>query len=66
MFLHAYSEDSDQTKSRHVKFLEKKIVTTRAKTTFSEQKTESGNTSLLLTSLVKWPAKLIGTLCSAK
>ena len=50
-------------------------MTTRAMTTFSEQgvraarmrwKTESGNTSLLLTSLVKWSAKLIGTLCSAR
>ena len=46
---------------RPVKLLEKKLVTTRAMTTFSEQdaraarkrrKTESGNTSLLLTSLV--------------
>ena len=60
---------------RPVKFLEKKLVTTRAMTTFSKQdacaahtrrKTESGNTSLLLTSLVKWSAKLISTLCSAR
>ena len=59
---------------RPVKFLEKKLVTMHAMTTFSEQgacartrrKTESGNTSLLLTSLVKWSAKLIGTLCSAR
>ena len=60
---------------RHVKFLKKKKVTTRTMTTFSEQgtrtaharrKTESGNTSFLLTSLVKWSAKLIGTLCSAR
>ena len=47
-------------------------------TTFSEQgaraaraartrrRTEPGNTSLLLTSLVKWSARLIGTLCSAR
>ena len=60
---------------RHAKFLEKKLVTTRARNTFSEQgvhgararrKIEPGNTSLLLTSLVKWLAKLIGTLCSAR
>ena len=67
--------NSSELLCRPVKFLEKKIVTTRAMTTFSEQgartartrrKTESGNTSLLLTSLVKWSAKLIGTLCSAR
>ena len=60
---------------RPVKFLGKKIVTMRAMTTFSERgaraartrrKTESGNTSILLTSLGKWSAKLIGTLCSAR
>ena len=63
------------SESRPVKFLEKKLVTTRAMTNFSEQDarvartrriTESGNTSLLLTSLVKWSAKLIGSLCSAR
>ena len=56
-------------------FWKKKFVPMRVMTTFSEQgahaartrrKTESGNTSLLLTSLVKWSAKLIGTLCSAR
>ena len=68
-------ETNGKTKTRPVKFLEKKLVITRAITTFSEQgagaartqrKTESGNTGLLLTSLVKWSAKLIGTLCSAR
>ena len=60
---------------RPVKILEKKLVTMHTMTTFSEQvacaahtqrKTESGNTSLLLISLVKWSAKLIGTLCSVR
>ena len=62
------------SKPRPVEFLEKKLVTTRAMTiceqgaraACTQRKTESGNTSLLLTSLVKWSTKLIGTLCSAR